>query len=360
MVVAGALVALVFVAWSVQGRVVHPLPPTPSFAVDAPVHIETISGLEVMWQALPPARQRSGTRGLLLLFHGCNHQAGDFFDCDECLGLPEERAIVHEARSDANGYVVAAVSSSDRGMSRCWSKGADLAPVVAIVEALRKDGKVPGLRPGLPVFGLGASSGGGFVGALAAAVTSDGSPVLTAASAQISAVRIRRGAALNAALEFVTMPRDANTELVVNEELRWLQQHQQHQQQQQQASLAVAKRACGPLPVTRFFLYDRTAHAKAPIAAALAASIADALVVKGLVDPASGLLRADPRQADWRLTLERYEPEIAGYADLDTGPDESALSEALNVAWAAHEICASDLNKTFAFFEAAAAARGLR
>jgi len=36
--------------------------------------------------------------------------------------------------------------------------------------------------------------------------------------------------------------------------------------------------------------------------------------------------------------------------DLSLVPDESSLSEVLNVAWAMHEMCASDIEGTMAFF----------
>jgi hypothetical protein len=48
-------------------------------------------------------------------------------------------------------------------------------------------------------------------------------------------------------------------------------------------------------------------------------------------------------------------PEIPGLGALSLVPDESGLSEVLNVAWAQHELCASDAERTMAFFRLHAA-----
>lgn len=46
--------------------------------------------MEVVWQ-----KPAEAAKGVVLLFHGCSHSAGDFwpddgFYCKGCLGLPEE------------------------------------------------------------------------------------------------------------------------------------------------------------------------------------------------------------------------------------------------------------------------------
>ena len=47
-----------------------------------------IDDVEVVWQ------KPENAKGVVLLFHGCSHSAGDFwpdaFYCRGCLGLPEE------------------------------------------------------------------------------------------------------------------------------------------------------------------------------------------------------------------------------------------------------------------------------
>jgi len=43
-------------------------------------------------------------------------------------------------------------------------------------------------------------------------------------------------------------------------------------------------------------------------------------------------------------------PSVPGLDELSLVPDESSLSEVLNVAWALHEMCASDVEGTMAFF----------
>jgi hypothetical protein len=63
----------------------------------------------------------------------------------------------------------------------------------------------------------------------------------------------------------------------------------------------------------------------------------------------------DPRQCAWREALAHAVPEIPGLGALSLVPDESSLSEVLNVAWAQHELCASDAERTMAFFRLHAA-----
>jgi poly(3-hydroxybutyrate) depolymerase len=150
---------------------------------DQVVHSEVLAERDLVWQ-LPP---HGPPRGLLLLFHGCSHSAGDFFmDCTDrsaCLGLPEERLIVTASQRKENNWVAVAVSSGNRE-HRCWNKG-DLAPVLEIVRTLQARLYLEAA----PVFALGASSGGGFAGMLAAAAIREGRP-LQAVCIQVSCTRM--------------------------------------------------------------------------------------------------------------------------------------------------------------------------
>lgn len=323
----GSSFAAAEVAHDVSGRSDTP--------VDSPVHVETIAGLEVVWQEPPFA---GSAKGMVLLFHGCSHSAGDFFNtCENCLGLPEERTVVQAAHD--HRLVAVAVSSSDREFSRCWSPPRDLTPTKTISTTLRA-------RLGLekkPMFAIGASSGGGFVAAVASEF---GPSMVTAVSTQIMSLPDRVAAAVAVPIEFVTMPRDEYTEEAVGENLRVLRSR----------GIPTQKRSCEALPLSPpTVLAERTRFARDPLTEAQSRAAVAALQRAGMVSPSSHLLASDPRGSDWRMVLERAsDPEVPGVGDMELAPDESALSEVLNVAWAAHELCATDIGRTFEFFWAAA------
>ena len=127
---------------------------------------QTINDLEALWE-VPAQPQR-----VLFVAHGCAHAGSDFWApsprCPHCLGLPQEQLV--RAAALRRGYAVVAVSSFDRE-SKCWHntqawRSEDLRRLPAI---LRRVVKEEGLQ-GLPLYALGASSGGGIVLRLAQAM----------------------------------------------------------------------------------------------------------------------------------------------------------------------------------------------
>ncbi|EFN56833.1 hypothetical protein CHLNCDRAFT_144401 [Chlorella variabilis] len=70
----------------------------------------TVEGREVYYEVPQDAK------GLLVFFHGCYHNAYDFWPeqeaCPECRGLPEE--VSHTKQALAMGYAFAAINSLDR------------------------------------------------------------------------------------------------------------------------------------------------------------------------------------------------------------------------------------------------------
>jgi hypothetical protein len=247
----------------------------------------------------------------------------------------------------ANGLVAVAISSWDRNYSRCW-RPQDVAPAIAIVEVMRKR---LGLE-GKSSFALGASSGGGFTGMLASRCPPG---TLTAISSQIMPLsdHFFSVAQPRTAVEFVTMPKDEPTEHFVRENIR----------SAANLNLLHQARHCLPLPITPTLFSDRAAAGGVPadpassarISTAASAAVRRALGSAGLLDSATGLLFEDPRQSNWREVVSASSAAAAAHG-LPMDPDQSALSEIMNVAWAQHEFCATDIQKTFDFFHEAAAA----
>eukprot|EP00878_Enallax_costatus_P017682 GHUV01018578.1.p1 GENE.GHUV01018578.1~~GHUV01018578.1.p1 ORF type:complete len:285 (+),score=54.53 GHUV01018578.1:714-1568(+) len=125
-------------------------------------HYELIEGTVVVWQ-----RPRHELQGVVLAFHGCSHGAVDWWprddDCPQCMGLPLEVNITKTVLS--RGYALVAISSRDRQYSKCWavprhpdSHTVDTRSVTAVLPILLQREQMTGV----PVYALGASSGGAF------------------------------------------------------------------------------------------------------------------------------------------------------------------------------------------------------
>ncbi|KAK9845121.1 hypothetical protein WJX74_010780 [Apatococcus lobatus] len=102
--------------------------------------------------------------GVLLLFHGCQHSAIDWWpaqpSCPSCIGLPEEVRITKAAA--AHNLVAVALSSRDRLAHRCWDA---TWPVEQCTEIQQVGKVIKQLLEReswnqLPLYALGVSSGG--------------------------------------------------------------------------------------------------------------------------------------------------------------------------------------------------------
>ena len=98
------------------------------------------------------------------LAHGCSHSHTDWFDkttedgtCPNCLGLPEEKAIVKMAWQ--MNVVVVTISSLNR-QSKCWNLQEDGPRVADTLSWISLE------YPNVPILAFGATSGGSFVSQL--------------------------------------------------------------------------------------------------------------------------------------------------------------------------------------------------
>eukprot|EP00978_Attheya_sp_CCMP212_P030365 scaffold111402_cov45-Attheya_sp.AAC.2 len=124
------------------------------FLTDKSLWKGAINNTKFLWQ-LPPME----VKGILFLAHGCHHSMTDWWPksdetCPECIGLPEEVAIVKIALQELH-FVVVAISSLDRAQSRCWSQkdGPIVAKILLDMQAYFGS---------IPLFAFRASSGGFF------------------------------------------------------------------------------------------------------------------------------------------------------------------------------------------------------
>ena len=359
--------------------------------------------IELVWQR-PRRPEGARPKGIVFLAHGCHHAAVDFFPasdrCVQCAGLPEESRVA--AKALTRGYVIAAVSSE----KACWNTQGDARRVAAALQRVRR--RNPDLPRDAPVFAFGASSGGAFVAALPFFADVDGviaqvagvgfprdprsTTAFFATPAELGeAVReSRRGASAKAEQEapdarlqkaeaadtsmseeaenalqdysyppvvFSHMSRDALVGALVDESRAFLDA----------AGVPTRVTELAPQPVDATFFHRRVVRAAdaegdgdaGPGATEPAIRLADseamaaALRAGGFLD-SEGFLKRDPRSSEWRDALRRRgaAPRFDSLV-----PDKSATSEALNVAFAAHELSSDRFDEDVRWLEERGAER---
>lgn len=332
-IIAGTCALLLLATALLLPRALPPVAPQLSSADAAAVRldarVEQRSGNEVLWQ-LPPAS--TPPRAVLFAAPGCTIRATDFFDaspgCPRCRGLPEERRFTREAL--ARGYAVLVVSSR----AECWSLdaaagegegGSELAAVASIIKWWTEE-KFPQLA-GLPVVGIGASSGGYFVSALAAKVKFSSIVVMIAEGVYGSMGDIPAG--YPSAL-FVQMPKDAQTARAVTTSIGMLKAKR----------VDVRDIRCEHFAVSAEFLAERVPG----LTRAVADALVDVLRRKGFVDE-KGFLKNDGRSTPWKKAAEEAKILPEGFQL------ERHVTEELNLAYAFHEFTSLKNAEIFQWFE---------
>lgn len=251
------------------------------FLVCSAAHALSLAGIyevsdstEYVYQQ--PSQQ---TRGVLFVAHGCSHSATDWWPrsntCVKCTGLPVEKSIVQEALKRL--FVVIAISSQNRH-HKCWTS-ADIGAVSNTINHIYKTKLSADCN--VPLYLLGASSGGSFVGVLPK--SKQLKPTVSAACVQISAVRD----AIDTPTLFVLMSRDEHTFSLVQERAA------------QGYYSAHKTLTCDPKAITPDYFLSHGAVRSATESE----TIQRALLENGFLVAGSLLLREDPRISNWRQVL---------------------------------------------------------
>ncbi|GJN19401.1 hypothetical protein PR202_gb06678 [Eleusine coracana subsp. coracana] len=304
-----------------------------SAAVRLDARVERRSGNEVLWQ-LPPAA--TPPRAVLFAAPGCTIRATDFFDtspgCPRCSGLPEERRFTRAVL--ARGYAVLVVSSR----AECWSlddaapgegeKGNDSSELAAVASIIKwwTQEKFPQLA-GLPLVGIGASSGGYFVSALAAKVRFSSIAVMIAEGVYgtMGDIPTWYPPAL-----FMHMPKDAERARDVAASIGTLKAKR----------VDVREIKCDQFAVSAEFLAERVPG----LTRAVADALVDVLRRKGFVDE-KGFLKKDGRRTPWKKAAEEAKVLPEGFRL------ERHVTEELNLAFAFHEFTSLKNAEIFEWFE---------
>lgn len=306
---------------------------TESLESHEPKYARVDGHIETMWQ-LP-----HGTpKGIFFIAHGCQHQGTDVFsdvgpdgwrleECSSsnfgrCLGLPEEVKLRQAARK--RGYVVMSVSGGS-GSRSCWHMKRDPSRVARAIRHVVDSEKLP---KDIAVLATGASSGGAFMGTLAAPVGLDGGlPNLKCIVPQISGTS---GKNRGVPTLYVHMPRDSRTADLVEEQVRDLREQ----------GVRVSELKVLQKPVTKELL-EQCMPAEA------AQRSLEALQQAGLLDP-EGLLKESSRHRLWVKPLKN----AVGDTIADTfAADASCVAELMNVADAVHEFTAEYSEQMLDFCE---------
>ncbi len=325
------------------------------------VHRETIDGRDVLW-ASPRDNDRGHVKGLLFLAHGCGHSNLDWFskatpECEDCVGLPEETAIVKTALDMG---LVAIATSASSWSTKCWT-GLDITPVALVLNelwhrfsleegtslsikrrSLRQTDLSQPVR--LPLYAFGASSGGAFVSMLA-------SPLLSRFGIRLDGFVSQIAAHLPTYEEeekdphklckvYVTMNKDIKTDRAAEARVHKCVSEDEHDR---------CKHIRLPdLPIHPSYFADRISG----ISTAESFEMVKVLTKGGFLNPETGELIVDPRKnhEDWSRTLHQASSPALTFTKGDSlVADQSPIFEVLNVAWGYHEMAREGVQEALEF-----------
>lgn len=285
----------------------------PIHKLNQPV-MEMIRGKEVLSQ-IPDS-----PKAILFIAHGCSGRALNFWDksdqCPECVGLPEERQIVIEAVM--RNFAVVVVSSD----GRCWSFGEER----SVVKDVIIDWVYKYKLGRLPLHGLGASSGGYFVSALANDLNFS-SIVLMIAEGLFGQMEISNKYPPTL---FVHMPKDT----IRNKKIK------KYLQVMRSKGIDAAEVECLEFPLSPIFLSERVVGLDVNLSSKLYTLLRN----KGFID-ANGYMKNDGRAIRWKEALQGSNVEFTDNLLL------GHIKEELNLAYAYHEMTSLQSEDIFKWFE---------
>ncbi|KAL8512477.1 hypothetical protein ACS0TY_018812 [Phlomoides rotata] len=276
--------------------------------------VEFRNNTDLIWQ-IPDS-----PKAILFLAHGCNGRAANFWDksanCLNCVGLPEERLIVLHAL--ARNFAVLAISSK----GACWSLGEERWIVKDMIEWWITKQKLEKL----PMFALGASSGGYFVSVLA-----------TKLKFKAIALMIAEGVFSHLDITsnypstlFVHMPKDETRKRKIEKYLVVMREK----------GIDVAEVKCMEFPLTPQFFSNRIPG----LDQSLSEKLFDVFRAEGFIDK-NGYMRDDGRAIPWKIAIDERRVFL---------PDKSLVNliqEEMNLAFAYHEMTSLPSQEIFDWFE---------
>ncbi|KAJ3671002.1 hypothetical protein LUZ60_008428 [Juncus effusus] len=273
-----------------------------------------INGTDLIYQ-IPDS-----PKAVLFLAHGCSNYASKFWDkspnCPNCEGLPEDRKIIIRALEQK--FAVFAISS----LGKCWSFGKEVQTVKNLINWWLKSNNLEHL----PLVGLGASSGGNFISALATQ-THFKSIVIMIAEGIFRKLKIIKD---YPATLFVHMPKD----------VRRLQLIERNMELLKSKGLDVKDVKCDEFPLKPGLFSERIPG----LDFELSVELFGFLKKNGIIDE-NGFMRKDGRDSNWKVILK----DNSGlYEKCSKWIDH--IQEELNLAYGYHEMTSLQLDEIFEWF----------
>lgn len=271
------------------------------------------NGTDLIWQ-IPDS-----PNAVLFLAHGCKCRAVNFWDrtpnCPECVGLPEDRLLVLNALHQK--FAVLTISSA----GRCWTLGEERLIIKDIIRWWVTQHKLENL----PLVGLGASSGGYFISALARDLRFS-SITLMIAEGVFDQMDIPNDYPPTL---FVHMPKDVRRQQKISEFTEVLRAK----------GIDVAEIESMELPLSWSFFADRIPGLDHIVSRKLFELFRD----EGFIDE-NGYLRRDGRSTRWKEALQARKTVLVPKNLLQH------VQEELNLAFAYHEMTSLQSEQIFKWF----------
>ena len=247
------------------------------------IYVELEGGIQLIYE-IP--KSNKALTGVLFVAHGCSHSATDWWpksqNCSSCIGLPIEQSIVRMALE--RNMAVVAVTSSNR-QHKCWVLKSDKAPVIAAIKYVYQKAGIVAETASVPLYLLGASSGGSFVGSFAQEAKSEGM-IVSAICVQIMFIKIHRFDEGMIPALFIHMPLELHTKKMISSVIGQINKHSPNSAKE----LLCLKKAIDPT-----YFNDHGAALTIDDSAVLAKAFKDS----GLLSPQNFLLE-NPRETGWR------------------------------------------------------------
>jgi len=278
--------------------------------------------------------------GIVLLFHGCSRDGKDW------IRLPEDKRIMDYLTSEKRKLAAVAISSHDREQSRCWSstlptsQNIDVINVKKILPSIYKDLLGDDTNSmGIPLYAIGASSGGSFVPILMLEIPLKGMVCMispgTPAAFQMHKPPYPKTA-------FVYMPRDQTfgSESNIKNSISIMNQ--------KDPSTNVQLYSCDPKPVTASWLYEKMVP---HLSIEQTETILEILQTPpmDLIDPITGDVQRNPREKQSLMESLSLWNEV----DFSSGSGKEvffiSLGEILNIAYGQHEMTSEHIEEVFDF-----------
>lgn len=322
------------------------------------VSTATDSSADKPVEVVTAANPSPSARGIVLLLHACTHNALKFFssspECPDCVGLSEELRITRLVQQ--RGYIPIAVTAADT-RSGCWSNN-DLPRLKLVIQTVQSEFKRLDTRRDLqlPVFAIGASSGGYMAAKVAAAGLADAALVMVMGLRQGLQQQLLQ---FKPPLYLAPMPRDEatwnknrdNYKALVTAGYTSSQRNDHSSTNTNRVRITLDETSCVSLPVTEDYLIERVPGMEKEDAI----RIVMALQEEGHLGKENAMFIRDPTVSDWRNVLLAMDPDAGSESVLwgrfPLARGRSPLAKAFHRAWAFHEYCSEAVIPAFEFFE---------